>query len=215
MNNQEAIALLRNLEDSLDSYCELNEDGKKAFHMAIESLELFGNSEQLPAVQPDAPDTNVGDTIFRQAALDALVDAYREKREGSITTVRIMTLEGVMDVLSQLPSAQPPMIDEWCDDCKEYDSEKHCCPRWNRVIRQTAEDMKAALPHWIPCSERLPESEGTYFVTLKDSDGTFLDFADWNCMFTGRYASIDGDYCQISNVVAWMPLPQPWKEAKE
>lgn len=52
MNNQEAIALLRNLEDSLDSYCELNEDGKKAFHMAIESLELFGNSEQLPSAQP-------------------------------------------------------------------------------------------------------------------------------------------------------------------
>lgn len=25
--------------------------------------------------------------------------------------------------------------DEWCTDCKEYDKEKHCCPRFNRVIR--------------------------------------------------------------------------------
>ena len=39
MSNQEAIALLRNLEDSLDSYCELNEEGKTAFRMAIEALE--------------------------------------------------------------------------------------------------------------------------------------------------------------------------------
>ena len=57
MNNQEAIALLRNLEDSLDSYCELNENGKKAFHMAIESLELFGNSEQLPSAHPTQTNT--------------------------------------------------------------------------------------------------------------------------------------------------------------
>lgn len=52
MNNREAIALLRNLEDALDSYCELNEEGKTAFRMAIESLELFGNSEHLPSAQP-------------------------------------------------------------------------------------------------------------------------------------------------------------------
>ena len=65
MNNQEAIALLRNLEDSLDSYCELNEDGKKAFHMAIESLELFGNSEQLPSAQPDL--SSYSDKLWRAA----------------------------------------------------------------------------------------------------------------------------------------------------
>lgn len=40
MSNREAIALLRNLEDSLDSYCELNEEGKTAFRMAIEALEI-------------------------------------------------------------------------------------------------------------------------------------------------------------------------------
>lgn len=33
-------------------------------------------------------------------------------------------------------------LDEWCTDCKEYDQEKHCCPRFNRVIRRTVEEMK-------------------------------------------------------------------------
>ena len=58
MNSQEAITLLRNLEDALDSYCELNEEGKTAFRMAIEALSC--------SEFPNSPDT-----ISRQAAIDA------------------------------------------------------------------------------------------------------------------------------------------------
>lgn len=29
---------------------------------------------------------------------------------------------------------------EWCTDCKEYDQEKHCCPRFNKVIRTTLQE---------------------------------------------------------------------------
>lgn len=32
------------------------------------------------------------------------------------------------------------MSEEWCTDCKEYDNEKHCCPRFNKVIRTTLND---------------------------------------------------------------------------
>ena len=52
MTSQVAITLLKSLEQSLDSYCELNDEGKTAFSMAISALELFGNSEQLPSAQP-------------------------------------------------------------------------------------------------------------------------------------------------------------------
>ncbi len=51
MTNQQAINLLKNLEQSLDDYCELNDEGKTAFRMAITALELFGNAEQLPSAQ--------------------------------------------------------------------------------------------------------------------------------------------------------------------
>lgn len=50
-------------------------------------------------------------------------------------------LNDAYKALSKLPSAQPA-LDEWCTDCKEYDHEQHCCPRWNRVIRTTLNDMK-------------------------------------------------------------------------
>lgn len=52
MNNQQAINLLKGLEQSLDDYCGLNDEGKTVFHMAITALELFGNSEQLPSAEP-------------------------------------------------------------------------------------------------------------------------------------------------------------------
>ena len=61
MSNQEAIALLRNLEDALESYCELNEEGKTAFRMAIEALSCSENP-------------NNSDCISRQAAIDAIKD---------------------------------------------------------------------------------------------------------------------------------------------
>ena len=51
MTNIQAIDLLKDLEQCLDDYCELNDEGKTAFRMAITALELFGNSEQLPSAQ--------------------------------------------------------------------------------------------------------------------------------------------------------------------
>lgn len=53
MNSRQAINLLKDLEQSLDDYCELNDEGKAAFRMAITALELFGNAEQLPSAQPE------------------------------------------------------------------------------------------------------------------------------------------------------------------
>ena len=44
--------MLKDLEQRLDDYCELNDEGKAAFRMAITALELFGISEQFPSSQP-------------------------------------------------------------------------------------------------------------------------------------------------------------------
>lgn len=60
MNSQQAINLLNGLEQRLDDYCELNNEGKAAFRMAITALELFGNAEQLPSAQPETAKRIVG-----------------------------------------------------------------------------------------------------------------------------------------------------------
>ena len=53
MTNIQAADLLKGLEQCLDDYCELNDEGKTAFRMAITALESFGISEQLPSAQPE------------------------------------------------------------------------------------------------------------------------------------------------------------------
>ena len=40
---------------------------------------------------------------------------------------------------------------EWCRNCKEYDSEKHCCPRFNRVIRKTLEEAQTEIIRCKDC----------------------------------------------------------------
>ena len=85
LSQKEAIALLRNLEDSLDSYCELNEEGKTAFRMAIEAL----SCSEFP---------NSSDTMSRQAAID-IIEAGR--------LTKLIDAETVVNGLKGLPSAQP------------------------------------------------------------------------------------------------------------
>lgn len=80
-------------------------------------------------------------------------------------------------------------------DCVTYD------------VEHTIECLKALPsaqpePHWIPCSERLPDvGSGIIFC---DVDGD---------IFVGHRASehwwsVDD---KVKNVVAWMPLPEPYK----
>ena len=60
-------------------------------------------------------------------------------------------------------------------------------------------------PHWIPCSERLPE-KGTN-ILICDMDG------DIYLTHMTRYESFyDDSGNRIKNVRAWMPLPEPYRE---
>ena len=118
MTNLQAIDLLKGLEQSLDDYCELNDEGKTAFGMAITALELFGNAEQLPPAQPELPDTNVGDPISRQAAIDALkglptwwADEGGYYGGAQAPMVALLDPEDAVSAIENLPSAQPDVPD--------------------------------------------------------------------------------------------------------
>lgn len=76
-------------------------------------------------------------------------------------------------------------------------------------------------PHWIPCSERLPESYTDVLVWFE-----YFRFGDYNCLYQtygiGSY-SAEYDSWMINHetgwhklrVIAWMPLPEPYKEGEE
>lgn len=78
------------------------------------------------------------DLISRRTAIDLLKDW-----SGGYDYIETETKAAIM-TFQQLPSAQPEYhFDEWCTDCKEYDHERHCCPRFNAVIKTTIEEMEA------------------------------------------------------------------------
>lgn len=58
---------------------------------------------------------------------------------------------------------------------------------------------------WIPVSERLPE-DGTYITTL---DGELVGQEE---PFTGMFGIENGKWDDEDCVIAWMPLPEPYKE---
>ena len=118
-----------------------------------------------------AKDINVptNDCISRQAALDAVFNnaEHPDKAYGAIR---------------HLPSAQPEYrLDGWCTDCKEYDTEKHCCPRFNQVIRTTLNEMKSERKKgkWIYNSPVTMKCDQCGFV-IKDWDWHRFKFCP-NC----------------------------------
>lgn len=56
-------------------------------------------------------------------------------------------------------------------------------------------------PHWTPCSKGLPKTKGMYYVTTKGKQEVA------RFVFTGTDSS--KEYWR-RNVLAWMPLPEPY-----
>lgn len=63
---------------------------------------------------------------------------------------------------------------------------------------------------WIPCNERLPEIHQDVLLSLRSLDVVVGFRAE-----TEPYFYCQGNYIEPQNVLAWMPLPQPYKEGEE
>ena len=66
------------------------------------------------------------------------------------------------------------------------------------------------MSKWIPCSERLPETDGTY-LCCTDSFIHTLGYADgWNCVRLAN-GNISRKH-EILDIIAWQSLPELYKE---
>lgn len=95
---------------------------------------------------------------------------------------------------------------------KEFPFETDICVSMIMEIDETPTIVSEQ--NWILCSERMPDKMGDYLVTLCDDGRTWVEVALWNETFGGRWQVVlynDVDYSDISNVIAWMPLPEPYQ----
>ena len=91
------------------------------------------------------------------------------------------------------------------------------------VSRENFEKMRPAQPEqrWIPCSERLPDIGGHHvsdpcIVYCSNSAYGFAELEEnifgqvgWNCERDDEYHE------PLGEVLAWMPLPEPYQEEGE
>ena len=59
---------------------------------------------------------------------------------------------------------------------------------------------------WIPCGERLPEDEKEVLITIFE-DSIYLGWYD----LTDKQWRTEEFDCEEGEVIAWMPLPEPYK----
>lgn len=88
-------------------------------------------------------------------------------------------------------------------------------------LRMAIEALEKQLAsEWIPCSERLPDKNDTYLITVSSYDETAsIEYiAVDHCNSDGGFLHFEtkkNPKAKSGKVVtAWMPLPEPYKENK-
>lgn len=147
------------------------------------------------------------------------------------------SLVAYKEQLEALPSAQPETHDKRTEthacDCisrqaaiKVIDSVFPVDPMKSEYAQGIAcgaalaktyvEQLPSAQQRWIPCSERLPDEYGNYLISIKGEEpdiGTINpnDPRGWSlCDANGFYWAND----KMLNIIAWMPLPEPYAERR-
>ena len=86
--------------------------------------------------------------------------------------------------------------------------------------RQALMEIPPVTPiqKWIPCSERLPESAFGCLVTVEEDD----IYGEPHRVLYPDFVGYDGETWNDADgkpipfeVIAWMPLPEPYKEVEE
>ena len=104
-----------------------------------------------------------------------------------------------------------------CGDCEAYNKEKHHCPKFCKVIKETVKEIEENHNGWIPVEEELPETD-KYIL---------LSFSNFSIPCVGRYeedenggtfyVGDDDETCvsQDMFVNAWMNLPAQYQPKGE
>lgn len=156
----------------------------------------------------------MNDVISRQDAIDA-VKSRKTAEQCEKGVVRNWAVDLCVDVLEKLPSSEPEKV---CI-AKITLSEEQVREAFEKAKDEIVQVLSSAESEqrWIPCSVRLPK-KGEYVGNVAKY---YLAQTEYGDMVVARY-SHSGYWEQIyqlkpiaDEIVAWMPLPKPYKGESE
>ena len=101
-----------------------------------------------------------------------------------------------------------------CEDAEFYSSMEDFIAEHDDEIEMMmfAPELVPDEPHWIPCSERLPEKTGYYLVW---TDSEIVDISEFYTFADFVQKEIAKNYWnKESKILYWMPLPEPPEEVQ-
>ena len=191
---------------------------EKVFHNL--SDEFYGAMQvldELPSAQPKPCE----DAVSREAVL-SMIDTYMNK---SVELHYLPTSDGIKKLISILPIVTPKLRKETSDlisrqqaidALRGYLVEKRCPDDGTLTCRLIENEVINKLPtiqseqRWIPVSERLPEEGKVVLTQAKFKDDVKMAVSsriDYNYWTTWGTRDI--------NIIAWIPLPEPYKGEQE
>ena len=163
------------------------------------------------------------DLISRQAAIKYLMTNMNWYDEDGYESDDDYKRECITELINGVPSAQPEKV--YIATVTLTDEQ----------VKEAVEEAKNAVlsviksePHWTPCSEELPKENGHYLVTfhqtateedlgfdMDDTDVRKMRYDTKHGWRTPRHIPSWINDAVVSTVLAWMPLPKPWKGADD
>ena len=94
-----------------------------------------------------------------------------------------------------------------------YNKEKHHCPKFCKVIKETVKEIEENHNGWIPISDRLPDDFMSFeYLTIRK--GHTLATITYYCVVNHKWYLSRNSSKEI-DVIAWQPLPQPYQPKGE
>lgn len=175
-------------DDALKPFC-VAPDGTRIPEVDCDNLPVEFSVEFIKKHLLSIPSAESrGDLMSREDAIEAI-----EKNKSDWDNDYNRPIDKCICTLTTLPSADAKTK---CIAQIKVDTEE--------IVRRIKEEYDIT-DGWIPVSERLPSEDGYYLVTWKDDDG--------RCTLCDYYSKWLGLFEQ--EVVAWQPLPTPYREENE
>lgn len=140
------------------------------------------------------------------------IDLGRENKRMNVLKKILEEIKKARESIIDMSDEEPELCDveDWLEE-GEKNGRMKAYLEIEKIIRShmdAGKDTKAPTNDWIPVSERLPE-DGTYLCTL---DGELVGEEE---PFTGMCGIENGKWDEEGCVIAWQPLPEPYKGGRQ